>query len=151
MDLAHHHHLMLKILIGSAWIDQHLVPAEVNYLNRLLQRYHLEHDPELQVLLRTPIAPAQTEQWLIAYLKDSSDTERLKLLAAIGNLLISDEEVSAIEHDLLDEFHRLLAQIPAHPDPPPHITDLAPNIVQQVGKFFRHVLTAIQGGTHRNS
>lgn len=147
MDLAHHQHLMLKILIGSAWIDQHLVPEEVTYLQKVLARFHLERDAELQHLLQTPIEPIQTEQWLIAYLKDSPETERLKLLAAIGNLLISDEVVSTVEHDLLDEFHTLMASIPAPPEPTPSLPDLAPHFVQQVGKFFRRVFALVQGHT----
>lgn len=143
METTQHQRLMLKILIGSAWIDQHLVPDEIAYLNRVLSRFHLEHEAELQTLLKVPVHPSQTERWLIEYLKDSPDAERLKLLAAIGNLLIADHDVSDIEHDLLDEFHELMASIPSPVEPPsPSEGDWAPKILQQVGQFFRRVMSA---------
>jgi hypothetical protein len=143
MDSAQHQHLMLKILIGSAWVDQHLELEEVTYLSKILSRFHLEHDAELQALLNTPVEPTQTEQWLVSYLRDSPDAERLKLLAAIGNLLIVDDEVSDVEHDLLDEFHTLMASIPSPPEPLPELGAVAPKILQQVGQFFRRVMSAV--------
>jgi uncharacterized tellurite resistance protein B-like protein len=143
MDSAQHQHLMLKILIGSAWVDQHLEPEEVAYLKKVLARFHLEHNAELQTLLDTPVEPTQTEQWLVSYLRDSPEAERLKLLAAIGNLLIADDEVSEVEHDLLDEFHTLLASIPSPPEPLPELGEVAPKILQQVGQFFRRVMSAV--------
>lgn len=143
MDSAHHHHLMLKILIGSAWVDQHLEPEEIVYLNQILSRYHQSHDPELQSLLSHPVTLRQTEQWLADYLKDSPDSERLKLLAAIGNLLISDDQVSDTEHDLLDDFHALMASIPSPPEPLPNLAEHAPKLLQQLGKFFRRVMSAV--------
>lgn len=143
MEIAQHQRLMLNILIGSAWIDQHLVPEEVAYLRRVLSKVHMEHDAQLEALLTTPVDPQQTERWLITYLQDSPDSERLKLLAAIGNLLISDNEVSEIEHDLLDEFHDLMASIPAPVEPSSSGGDWAPKILQQVGQFFRRVISAV--------
>ncbi len=144
MDTAHQQKLMLKILIGSAWVDRHLEPEEVAYLSNVLARFHLDHDAELQGLLQTSVPREQTERWLIAYLKDTPNTERLKLLAAIGNLLISDHVVSSIEHDLLDEFHELMASLPAPPEAPLHISEIAPNLAQRVGQFFRHVMEAVK-------
>jgi hypothetical protein len=144
MEPNQHQRLMLNILIGSAWIDQHLVPEEVTYLQKVLSRFHLDHDAQLNALLTTPVEPKQTERWLIAYLQDSPNSERLKLLAAIGNLLISDNEVSDIEHDLLDEFHDLMASIPAPVEPSSSSGgDWAPKILQQVGQFFRRVISAV--------
>ncbi|HEY9828107.1 MAG TPA: hypothetical protein V6D19_21935 [Stenomitos sp.] len=139
---ATHQQLMLKILIGSAWIDQHLEPEEIDYLKRLLSRFHLDHETELQDLLKIPVPAEQTERWLVAYLKDSPDSERLKLLAAIGNLLISDHVVSSIEHDLLDEFHELMAIIPAPSEPVPPIHEIAPTLASKVGQFLRRVMSA---------
>lgn len=43
--------LIMQILIGSAWADRQLAPAEVAYLQNLLQRYHLDHDSALLDLL----------------------------------------------------------------------------------------------------
>jgi hypothetical protein len=143
MDAVPHHHLMLKILIGSAWVDRHLVPEEVVYLNQVLSRYNQAHDPELQALLSHPVPLYQTERWLVDYLKDNPDSERLKLLAAIGNLLISDDKVSEIEHDLLDELHTFMGSIPSPSEPFPNLSDRVPKILQQLGKFFRQVMSAV--------
>jgi hypothetical protein len=143
MDFAQHQHLMLKILIGSAWVDRHLEPEEVAYLNKVLSRFHLEKNAELQGLLSAPVELTQTEQWLVSYLRDSPDSERLKLLAAIGNLLIADNDVSDIEHDLLDEFHTLMGRIPSPSEPSSHLAQHAPKILQQVGQFFRRVMSAV--------
>jgi hypothetical protein len=140
MDLAHQHKLMLKILIGSAWIDRHLEPEEAAYLGNVLTRFELERDSELQSLLKASVSSEQTERWLVAYLKDTPDSERLKLLAAVGNLLISDRVVSAVEHDLLDEFHELMAGIPAPPEPLPSVVEVAPKILKRIGQFFRRVM-----------
>lgn len=139
MDSAQQHYLMLQILIGSAWIDCHLEPEEVTFLEKVLTRFNLGSDRELQALLKTPVPSVQTEQWLVVYLRDSPDSERLKLLAAIGNLLISDDVVSSVEHDLLDDFHDLMAKIPAPPEPTSFI-DAAPKVLRNIGQFFRRVV-----------
>ncbi len=141
MDLAHQHKLMLKILIGSAWIDSQLEPQEITYIEKVLARLDLARDGELQELVKTAVSPEQTQRWLVAYLKDSPDSERLKLLAAIGNLLISDEVVSSVEHDLLDEFHHLMTTIPdpAEPMTSP-LSEVGPKILKRVGQFFRRVV-----------
>jgi len=55
MDPQHQHKLILKIIIGSAWVDGHLGPAEVQYLQTLLDRYQLTHAPDLLALLEEPV------------------------------------------------------------------------------------------------
>uniref|UniRef100_B8HWD8 Co-chaperone DjlA N-terminal domain-containing protein n=1 Tax=Cyanothece sp. (strain PCC 7425 / ATCC 29141) TaxID=395961 RepID=B8HWD8_CYAP4 len=131
-----HYRPVLRIAIGSAWLDSHLQPEEISYLHKLLQRYGLEHDRELLELIQTPVAPATTEAWLADYLRDINETERMQLLANVGNLLIADGQVSLIEHDLLDDFYTLMAQIPPQPEP-------APPLVATVGKYVRRVLQQV--------
>jgi hypothetical protein len=116
MDIDRQHRLALKILIGSAWVDQHLEPEEIQYLGTLIRRYQLDHDQELLALLQFPVPPEQTERWMIAYFQDTTNAERLKLLADMGRILIADDVVTDQEHDLLDDYHELMARIPAHPD-----------------------------------
>jgi len=116
MDVESQRQQILRIAIGSAWADRHLEPGEIEYLQKLLQRYHLSHSSEMQALLKTPVPLEQTERWIVEYLSDTSETERLKLLAAIGNVLIADNEVSEIDHNLLDEYHTWIAKIPPHPE-----------------------------------
>ncbi|MGR3276599.1 TerB family tellurite resistance protein [Acaryochloris marina NIES-2412] len=129
-----HQRLTLQILIGSAWVDHTLSEPEVTYLKKVLDRYHLTQDTELQSLLQEPVLPQQTERWIVEFLRQTNQEERLKLLAAIGNLLIADDVVSEIEHDLLDEYHALMAKIP---DDPNHITNLVRNIGSYVNKALQ--------------
>ncbi|MEN9201760.1 MAG: hypothetical protein Q6K80_00140 [Thermostichus sp. DG_1_6_bins_120] len=138
MNPTTQHQLMLKIVAGSAWADGHLEPQELAYLGSLLRRYELEHDPELQELLRQPVSIQQTELWMADYLAQATEAERMQLLGAIGNLLIADDNVSPEEHSLLDDYHSLMAGIPAQPES-------APNLVKRVGQFFRRVAKAVAG------
>jgi hypothetical protein len=150
MDTTTQHKLMLKILIGSAWADRHLEPEETRYLETVIERYGLQKDPDLRSLLTTPVSLEKTELWILSYLKDATETERFRLLAAIGNLLIADHVVSSVEHDLLDDFHDLMASVPAQPEVERKSTveELAPGIAQQLGKFFRRVAETVQHLTH---
>ena len=136
MDTETRHKLILKILIGSAWADRHLEPGEVEYIKTILQRYELTHDAELLALLATPVPIEQTDLWMLTYLQDSTDEERMKLLAQMGDVLISDENVSEQEHELLDEYYNLMASIPAHPD-------ATPAVVPTLGKFVRRVVQSL--------
>ncbi|MBV8887650.1 MAG: TerB family tellurite resistance protein [Chroococcidiopsidaceae cyanobacterium CP_BM_RX_35] len=126
-------HLMLKIVIGSAWIDHHLEPGEVKYLQTLLERYQLAHNPELLALLEKPVFLPQTEQWMVQYLMGATEIERLQLLGAIGKMVIADEIVSPEDHNLLDDYYNLMADIP----PKPEVT---PTLLKTVGQFVRRVL-----------
>lgn len=138
MNPTTQHQLMLKIVAGSAWADGHLEPQEVAYLGSLLRRYNLEHDPELRELLQKAIPVEQTELWMAEYLMQATETERMQLLGAIGNLLIADNNVSPEEHNLLDEYHALMAGIPAQPES-------APSLVKSIGQFFRRMAKAVSG------
>ena len=136
MNTDSQHRLILQILIGSAWVDHTLNDAETAYLQTVLDRYHLSNDTALQTLLAKPVAPKQTERWIVTFLKGNQQEERLKLLASIGQLLIADDVVSDIEHDLLDEYHDLMAKISDEPD---HIGTLARNIGKYVGKTLQNL------------
>ncbi|MEO0377908.1 MAG: TerB family tellurite resistance protein [Cyanobacteria bacterium P01_A01_bin.17] len=130
------HRLILQILVGSAWADQHLEPQEVSYLQTLLQRYHLSHDSELQSLLEAQVSPEQTERWIIAYLKNADEEERMILLAKIGKILIADDKVSDSEHDLLDRYYELMARTPHH-------AEAIPKLVNTLGRFVRDSIKTI--------
>ncbi len=137
MESVEHKKLLLKIVIGAAWIDRHLAPEEIEYLQKLLQQYHLHIDSELQQLLQQQIPFEQTENWIIEYLEDTTDKERLRLLSAIANMVMADENVSKIEHQLLDEYYELMARIPAHPE-------AMPNVVQTVSRFVQRLIHSVR-------
>lgn len=135
-----HQRLTLQILIGSAWVDHTLSEPEVTHLQQVLERYHLSQDEALQALLKEPVSSQQTERWIVEFFQNTQQEERLQLLAAIGNLLIADEVVSDIEHDLLDEYHDLMAKIPDEPD---HIANLARNIGHYVNKALTTLVSQL--------
>lgn len=139
MDPQYQHKLVLKIIIGSAWVDGHLEPTEVQYLQTLLERYQLAHNSELLALLEASVPLQQTELWMAEYLADTTETERLKLLAAIGKLVIADDTVLPPEHTLLDDYYKLMAEIPARPEETP-----TPTPIEAVGKFVRQVVRTVR-------
>jgi len=53
---------------------------------------------------------------MVEYLADTTETERQRLLAAIGKLVIADDTVLPQEHALLDDYYALIAKIPARPE-----------------------------------
>jgi uncharacterized tellurite resistance protein B-like protein len=142
LEQSAEHKLILKILIGSAWVDRHLDAHEVTYLHALLTRYHLEGDRELRDCLARPMLIDQTESLVVGYLKEANDEQRLALLAKIGKVLIADDQVSEQEHDLLDDYHELMGRIPAPADPSEPSLELVPQLVKMVGQFARKVMQA---------
>lgn len=137
MAPQHQHKLILKIIIGSAWVDGHLGSAEVQYLQTLLDRYQLTHAPDLLALLEEPVPFRQTELWMVEYLADATPNERQRLLAAIGKLVIADDTVLPQEHALLDDYYALIAKIPARPEK-------TPTLVETVGKFVHKVARTVR-------
>lgn len=111
-----HQKLLIQIVIGAAWADGHLEPREIAYLQKLLHRYGLDGNEDLTALLTIPVTLEQTVQWMRVYGRETTEVERHRAVVAIANLLIADDEVVAVEHELLDEFHQLMGKIPAQPD-----------------------------------
>ena len=141
MDQTQKQKLMTQILIGSAWIDRTLAPEEKSFLQQVLERYGLGHDEEVMDLLAEPTPVADTEKRLVTYFKNSSEDERMQLLADIGKVLIADDEVTDLEHDLLDDYHALMAKIPARSSTDePSITEEIGQAVRQVGSFVVDLL-----------
>ncbi len=132
---------MLAIIIGAAWADGHLEATELAYLQKLLQQYHLHLDGELQALLTAPVELGATERLIAAFLPDSTASERQKLLVDIGTLLIADDVVSPQEHQLLDDYYQLMAEIPLLPEPGPALT-------ATVGEHVRKGLKALLKKIH---
>ena len=136
MESLEQEKLLLKIVIGAAWIDRYLAPEEIEYLQKLLEQYHLHLNSELQQLLKQPIALQQTENWIVEYLKDTTSKERLRLLSAIANMFMADENVSEIEHQLLDEYYELMARIPPHPE-------ATPTLVETISGFVKKLINSL--------
>ena len=147
MDQIEKQKLMTQILIGSAWIDHTLAPSEKQYLETILDRYDLGQDQEIQQLLSEPTPAKTTEKWLVQYLRHATNDERMQLLAKIGNVLIADDTVSDVEHDLLDDYHDLMARISPQTDGDSDIsvTEEIGKAAQKIGEF---VIDAINRVAH---
>ncbi|HAN45535.1 MAG TPA: TerB family tellurite resistance protein, partial [Cyanobacteria bacterium UBA8156] len=133
-----HQRQLLEIAIGAAWLDGTLAPGEVAYLEQLLRRYNLAHDPDLQALLAAPVPPGDTNRRLLQFLDRTTAQEREIVLAAVANTLFADAQIQPAERDFLDRFHALMAQIP--PDPEHH-----PSWLETLGKGVRQAARTVTG------
>ncbi|MDG2990078.1 TerB family tellurite resistance protein [Candidatus Synechococcus calcipolaris G9] len=134
-------HQTLAIIICAAWADGHLDPQEIDYLNHLLHQYGLSQDPHLRSLLESPVSLQDTEQRIAYYLTQATESDRSKLLADIGTLLIVDNVVSPEEHQLLDDYYKMTALIPPLPEEPMAIAET-------VGRFVRQGLNTLIKAVH---
>lgn len=129
--------LLMQIVIGAAWADNHLEPGEITYLHQRLKRYGLEGNSKLQGFVSAPVPLATTFAWMVEYLQDTNETERHRAVVALADLFISDDQVVDVEHKILDEFHVLMGRIPAQPEEqkPEHHDWL-----QSVGKWAKSAI-----------
>ena len=101
---------ILKILIGAAWIDGVIQPAERKYLHRVAQDFQLAEDPEIKPLLSElrPIQPVECYQWLEDYLGENHSTaDYAELLEKVSGLIYSDGYVDIREAKLMEKVQNL--------------------------------------------
>jgi uncharacterized tellurite resistance protein B-like protein len=98
--------LLVKILIGVAWLDGKIQPEERQYLDRVLHTHQLEGDAELQSLLTGTIAviPTECEGWIQEYLGDRSIHDDDRLIEAISSTIYSDGDIATAEAKLLNDL-----------------------------------------------
>ena len=114
MDTKAQSRLLMKILIGVAWLDGAIQPEERQYLAKVAQAHQLDLDPEIESLLAGQISLAadDCEQWIQEYLGDRSIHDDDGLIEAISGLIYSDGDVA------VDEA-KLLVNIQSQPSSPP--------------------------------
>lgn len=96
--------LLFKILLGAAWIDGEIQPAERDHLQQKARELGLAEDAEIQSFLaRTQaIPPADCYAWLEAYLGSNPTPEDYQqLLEAVGATVYSDSDIDTAEAQLL--------------------------------------------------
>ena len=101
---------LLKILIGVAWIDGVIQPAERSYLRQVAVREKLDDDPEIKPLLSElkPVKTSECYRWLESYLGDNPSPEIYQdLLTSISTLIYSDDDVDIQEAKLLTKVQSL--------------------------------------------
>ena len=124
---------LVKILIGSAWLDGKIQPEERTYLNRIAQEKGVAQDPEIYPLLQDlrQVETAECYQWVQDYLGNSPTTaDYQNLLEAISGLIYSDSDVDTEEAKLLTQMQLL--------DPANHEPQPAHNaVMKEIQKLYR--------------
>jgi Tellurite resistance protein TerB len=105
MNAESQHRLLMKILIGVAWLDGELQPAEREHLAKVAHNPPLpdDRDPELESLLAgtTRVTLTDCERWIQEYLGDTSIYDDDRLIEAISSVIYSDGDVALSEAKLL--------------------------------------------------
>ena len=105
-----HVKILVKILIGAAWIDGRIQPEERQYLREIAQAKGLASDPEIKPWLYelVPVKPNECYEWVKEYLGDHPTQEDYEnLIEAISGLIYSDGDVAIVEARLLSQLAEL--------------------------------------------
>jgi uncharacterized tellurite resistance protein B-like protein len=103
MDSQSQSQLLIKILIGIAWLDGKIEPEEREYLTKVATAHHVDEDIEIHPLLegKMKVTATECQQWIQAYLGDRSIHDDDRLIEAISGLIYSDGDVATAEAKLL--------------------------------------------------
>ena len=124
MDTQSQSRLLVKILIGVAWLDGEIQPQEREYLSKIVQSHQLDGDTDVESFLAgtTKISAAECEQLIQAYLGDRSIHDDDRLIEAISGLIYSDGDVAMAEAKLLVNIQSV--SVPTPPNQPPLIDNI---------------------------
>lgn len=101
---------LVKILIGTAWIDGKVQSEERDYLHRVAKEKGIADDPDIQPLLYElrAVSPKECYDWVKEYLGDRPSSEDCQqLIEAISGLIYSDGTVDSEEAKLLNNLQLL--------------------------------------------
>jgi hypothetical protein len=106
MDNQSQNRLLIKILIGVAWLDEQIQAEERRFLTRVFQAHQLDGDAELQSMMDGKIAvtQAECESWIQEYLGDRSIYDDDRLIEAISAIVYMDGDVANLEAKLLNDI-----------------------------------------------
>lgn len=127
--------LLIKILMGAAWLDGVIQPEERNHLRKMVAKNNLENDPEIKSLLSeiTPVSPERCYQWLEEYLGINPSIEDYqKLLEAISALVYSDGDIDIEEARLLSRLQDL--------EPNQDTTSFPAKFLQSIKKLYHSAI-----------
>jgi uncharacterized tellurite resistance protein B-like protein len=131
---------LIKILVGVAWIDGSVQPAEQQYLQRIAQEHDLADDQELKPWLYQLRAVSQPEcyRWIEDYLGTNPTSEACnQLIEAISGLIYSDGEIASEESKLVTR----LLKIDASPETSKQVY---PDLLQAVKNLYQRWVAKIQ-------
>jgi hypothetical protein len=97
--------LLLKILIGAAWLDGEIQPEERKYLQQVAESKGMAADEEIFPLLNgnKSISAAECDRLVQEYLQSHPDGGH-DLLSAVSGLVYCDGEVTTSEAKLLNDL-----------------------------------------------
>ncbi|MBV8884116.1 MAG: TerB family tellurite resistance protein [Chroococcidiopsidaceae cyanobacterium CP_BM_RX_35] len=124
---------LVKILIGSAWLDGRIQPEERRYLYQIALKGGVATDPEIRPLLNEfkAVPPTQCYEWVRDHLGDHPSLEdHHELIETISGLIYSDGEVAIEEAKLLT---RLQSAYQEDESPQPGYSAL----LKEVQKLYR--------------
>ncbi|UBF23722.1 TerB family tellurite resistance protein [Kovacikia minuta CCNUW1] len=101
---------LVKILIGTAWIDGQIQQEEREYLHRVAKEKGVANEADIQPLLYEfrPVKPEECYGWVNEYLGEHPTSENCqKLIEAISGLIYSDGTVANEEAKLLTNLQHL--------------------------------------------
>ncbi len=98
---------LMKIVIGAAWIDGIIQPAERECLKKMATEKGVMEDREIKFLLSElkPVTATECYQWLKEYLGENHDDQDYnQLLEAVSALIYSDGDVDLQEAKFLKKL-----------------------------------------------
>ncbi len=125
---------LVKILIGTAWIDGKIQQEEREYLQRVAKEAGIADDPEIQPLLYElrAVLPDECYSWVKEYLGDQPSSEDYqRLMEALSALIYSDGEVATEEAKLLTRLQLL------DPDSGTTPKSRQNNVLKAIQKLYR--------------
>ena len=101
---------LVKILIGTAWLDGKIQPQERAYLHRIAQEKAVADDPAIQPLLYElrAVKPEECYAWIREYLGDRPTSQACQqLIEELSALIYSDGTIANEEAKLLTRLQML--------------------------------------------
>ena len=127
---------LLKILIGTAWIDGVIQPEERIYLRRIAQKFQLTENLEIKIFLSELKTVPATEcyLWLEEYFEQYPGVaEYQELLEKVGGLIYCNGNVDIRETQLLQNIQRF--------DPRNRTSKIIPEwVFRRIRRFYQKVV-----------
>jgi uncharacterized tellurite resistance protein B-like protein len=104
---------LLKVMLAAAWADHRLSQSEMNYLKTLARRFNLSDTDWVELEPYVEDAPSESET--VALFKDllariATPLGRNQVVRHIEELLSADANMTAEEHDFLEEYTLVLKE-----------------------------------------
>jgi uncharacterized tellurite resistance protein B-like protein len=105
--------VLMKVLIAAAWADNRLSQSEINYLKALAKRFRLSDSDWLELEPHLDDPPSQEETDVLfknLLTRIGTPSGRNEAIRHIQEILQADENVSAEEHDFLEQYTLVLKE-----------------------------------------